>query len=405
MANASSAKKVTILLPTFNEKGSVKDFIKDVFEQEKNSPGWKFEIIIVDDINSDEDSKDYVKKLADQIPHVHFLENNPTGLGVAMIQGHRYAIEKFNPDALAQLDADGQVEAEILPKLLETLDAGYNLAIGSRFVKGGKNLLSPSRQFFSAASSIASRVIMGPWNIQEWSNSARAFTPELFNKINLKRVPWEEKSFIIQPAFLKAATEAKAKYKEVPLVFKDRAQGYSKMKIFSYSYDVLSYAVDSRLHSWGIKYDFFGFTRKARLFLKFGTVGFLGTVIDFIFYKIFIGGGLLPGIAKMCSSEIAVVCNFVLNNSWTFKGRNRSTPLWRRFLTYNVVSLGGILMAGGIVTGLHLLYGDNFVVILGRRIAYNNFYFLATIPPVMIWNFLANHFITWRHKEEAVNVI
>jgi dolichol-phosphate mannosyltransferase len=401
----AKSKKVVILLPTFNEKGTVAAFIKDIFKEERKSPGWKYEILIVDDVNSKKENKEYVKDLAKNDSRVHFLENEPTGLGVAIIQGHRYAIEKLNPDALAQLDADGQVEAEIMPKLLAALDEGYDLAIGSRFVKGGKNLLSPSRQFFSAASSVVSRIIMGPWNIQEWSNSARAFTPSLFRKINLDRVPWMEKSFIIQPSFLKAAIVAGAKYKEVPLVFKNRSEGYSKMKIFSYSYDVISYAIDARLHSWGINYDFFGFTRKVRLFLKFGTVGFLGTIIDFALYKFFIHLGLVPGIAKIFSAEIAVVSNFIFNNAWTFKGRNRNTPLWQRFVMYNLVSSGGILMAGGIVGGLHALYGDGFLHIGPFKFAYNTIYFLATIPPVMTWNFLANHFITWRHKEEQINVV
>lgn len=397
-------KKVVILLPTFNEKDNIESFIDDVLQQEKNAPGWKFEILVADDIRTVDGTEDLVNKLSSKNPNIHYMKFQP-GLGTALIKGHQFSIENFQPDALAQLDADGQVAAEVLPKLLKTLDNGYDLAIGSRFVKGGQNLLSPSRQFFSTASSVVLRILMGPFDIQEWSNSARAFTPELFKKINLKRVPWEEKTFIIQPAFLNAAVEAGAKYKEIPLVFKDRAEGYSKMKIFAYSYDSISYAIDARLHKWGIKYDFFKFTRKFRLFLKFGTVGFVGTVIDFVFYKIFIGGGLLPGVAKICSSEIAVVSNFVLNNSWTFKGRNRHTPLWRRFVTYNVVSAGGILMAGGIVTGLHTFYGDGFWHLGPVKLAFNTLYFLATIPPVMTWNFFANHFITWRHKEEQINMV
>src|SRR5581483_4192598 len=155
-------KTVVILLPTFNEKGNVEKFIEEIFVEEKNCPGWNFEILIVDDVRSNKESKEFVKKLASKIPHVHYLENNPTGLGEALIQGHQYAIKTFHPEALAQLDADGQVEADVFPRLLAALDEGHDLAIRSRFVKGGKNLLSPSRKFFSAASSVVSRLVMGP---------------------------------------------------------------------------------------------------------------------------------------------------------------------------------------------------------------------------------------------------
>src|SRR5258708_3371364 len=393
-------KKVVILLPTYNEKGAVAKFIEEVFAQEKNALGWKFEILIADDIRSSDGTEKVVKLLAKRNPAIHYLKLEP-GLGTALIRGHQYSIRKLKPDALAQLDADGQVGADVLPRLLQVLDEGYNLAIGSRFVKGGKNLLSPSRKFFSAASSVVSRLVMGPLDIKEWSNSARAFTPVLFNKINLKKVPWQETSFIIQPSFLQAAVQAGAKYKEVPLIFKNRAEGYSKMKIFNYSYDVVAYTIEVRLRKWGINLPIFRLSRKSKTFFKFGIVGFLGTFVDFFFYKLFIN--LLhfaPATAKGFSSEAGIINNFTFNNFWTFRNRNVKTKLWQRFLIYNLVSLGGLAIAVLVVKFLHILYGDGFITIFGKQIAYNNFYFFATIPPVMVWNFTVNHYITWRHQKD-----
>jgi dolichol-phosphate mannosyltransferase len=394
-------KKVSIVLPTFNEKDNLAYFLEKILAQEKARPGVRFEVIISDS-HSKDGTAEIAKKLASKDSRVHYLDVGP-GIGVGLIEGHKYALENIKPDVMAQMDADGQVDASVLPRLIDTIDEGYDLALGSRLVKGGKNNLSFSRRLFTNGSSLICRVIMGPWDIKEFTNSARAFTPELFKKINLQRLPWKERTFINQPAFLNEAVRAGAKYKEIPLIFKNRERGYSKNKTFNYTYDVITYAIDARLQKLGLNIPFFKLSRRGKIFLKFGTVGFSGTVIDFVFYKIFIsqfGFGL--GVAKMASAELAVINNFAWNNAWTFKGRNSSTPIHMRFLIFNLVSAGGIIMAGLIVELLEYLYGDGIFMIGSFGIEYNSIYFLATIPFVMTYNFTANHFITWRHKEPVL---
>lgn len=401
------AKKAVILLPTFNEKGNAGKFVTEVLNQEKNSPGWKFEILIVDDEKSHKESKEFLKKIASGNPRVHYIENSPSGLGVAIVEGHRYSLAHFKPDALVQLDADGQVEADVLPRLLQALDQGYDLALGSRFVKGGKNKLSLSRRLFTYGSSLVSRILMGPLNIKEVTNSARAFTPELFKKINFERMPWEEQSFIVQPAFLHEAVLAGAKYKEVPLVFKNRAEGYSKNKVVNYTYDVLSYNLEGFFQRLGINIPIFKLSRHGKTFLKFGIVGVTGTIVDFTFYSIFISKvGLLPAVAKLFSGEAGVINNFTWNNMWTFKHRKTNSKLPVRFLIFNTVSGGGILIGALIVSLFHTHFGDGDYQFLRFKIAYTTLYFLATIPPVMTWNFLLNHFVTWREKKtEPASVV
>lgn len=392
-------KKVSVVLPTYNEKKNLEKTVREVLALEKDLPGWSIEVIISDS-SSPDGTGDLAKNLADKNPKVHFINVGP-GLGMGLIEGHRYALEHIKPDILAQVDADGQVELDIIPRMVKTVEDGYNLALGSRFVSGGKNLLSPSRRLFSMGSSLVSRILMGPLNIGEFGNSARAFTPELFKKINFKRLPWQEKSFIVQPAFLHEAILAGAKYKEVPLVFKNRASGYSKNKIFNYSFDVITYAIDARLHSWGINLPFFNLVRRAKTPIKFGMVGFIGTIVDFAFYNLFIVTiHIPPASAKAFSTEIAIVNNFILNNMWTFKNRKTKTNIWTKFGIFNLVSFGGLAIAVFLIKFLHTIYGDGEVDLLGLKIQYYNLYFLSTIPPVMIWNFCVNHFITWRHQED-----
>lgn len=392
------SKKVVILLPTYNEKENLENFIKAVLAEEKNAPGWKFDILVADS-SSPDGTFEIAKKLAAKNPKIQAVLVGK-GLGTGLIEGHQYSLTHLQPDALAQLDADGQVEVDVLPRLLKVLDEGYDLALGSRFIKGGKNELSPLRRLFSLGLSIVCRAVMGPSDIGEFANSARAFTPALFKKINLERLPWREKTFIIQPAFLNEAILAGAKYKEVPLVFKNRAEGYSKNKIFNYTYDVVTYAIDAKLHQGGFNIPFFYLTRRLKTIIKFALVGLTGTVVDFFFYKLFINGfGVPPATSKGFSAEAAIVNNFIWNNFWTFRYRRTNTKIWQKFGMFNLVSLGGLAIGVLIVKFLHTVFGDGFVYWGQFRLAYNNFYFFATIPPVMIWNFAVNHLITWRHKD------
>ncbi|MDO8486497.1 MAG: glycosyltransferase [Candidatus Staskawiczbacteria bacterium] len=393
------AKKVVVVLPTYNEKNNIEKTVKDVLEQEKKLPGWKIEVLIADS-SSPDGTGEIAKKIAARNSAVHFITVGK-GLGVGLIEAHQYSLKNLHPDIMAQLDADGQVEPDVLIRLVGAIEEGNNLALGSRFVEGGKNMLSLSRRLFSAGSSLISRTLIGPWDIKEVTNSARAFTPELFKKINLERLPWKEKTFIVQPAFLHEAILAGAKYKEVPLIFKDRAEGYSKNKVVNYTYDVITYAIDARLNSWGIHVPFYYATRRVKTFIKFGAVGFVGTLVDFFFYKFFINSfGMPPATSKGFSAEIAIINNFIWNHFWTFKHRKTKTNIYQKFGIFNLVSLGGLIIGVLIVKFLHSIYGDGFFYIGNIRVAYNNLYFFATIPPVMIWNFFVNSLITWKHIEE-----
>ena len=153
-------KTLSIVLPTFNEKDNLEKFVEHLLSYQKNIPDYKFEIVIADS-HSDDGTKDVALSLVKKHKNVHFIEVE-RGLGFGLIKGHQYALANLNPDILTQIDADGQVEIEVLKELVEAIEQGYNLALGSRFVKGGKNNLSFTRRMFSAGASWICRIIMGP---------------------------------------------------------------------------------------------------------------------------------------------------------------------------------------------------------------------------------------------------
>ncbi|MBI2600827.1 glycosyltransferase [Candidatus Daviesbacteria bacterium] len=390
-------KKLAVVLPTFNEKENLQNTITEILAQAKNLADWDIHIIVSDSHSTDK-TGEVAKKLAEENPKIHFIEVE-RGLGVGLIKGHQYALKKIHPDVMAQLDADGQVEADVLVRLVQGIEQGYDFVMGSRLIKGGSNQLSFSRRIFTLGSSLMCRFLMGPMDVKEFTNSARAFTPEIFKKIDLNSLPWREKTFIVQPAFVNEMVKAGAKYKEVPLVFKNRLEGYSKNKVFNYTYDVITYVLDARFKKWGLSFPLFYVARRAKTVVKFGMVGFVGTVVDFIFYKFFINlGGFPPATSKGISTEVAILNNFLLNNYWTFKYRKTKTSFAHKLGLFNLVSLGGLAISVMIVKFFDLVYGEGSVNILGLNVAYNNFYFFATIPPVMVWNFVVNHLVTWRNQ-------
>ncbi len=392
-------KKVVVVLFTYNERDTLEKTVKEILNIEKDLRGHKLDIVISDS-KSPDGTGELAQKLTRQYKNIHYISVE-RGIGIGIIEGHKFALKNLKPDIMAQIDADGQVEVDVLPKLVEAIDEGYDLALGSRFVQGGQNKLNLSRRIFTWGSSMIFRLLIGPFDIHEVTNSARAFTPELFNKINLDRLPWKEQSFIVQPAFLHEAVLAGAKYKEVPLVFKDRAEGYSKNKVFNYIYDMVSYSLEAFFQRFGLQIPIFSWSHKSKTVIKFSVVGLSGTLVDFFFYNLFIKLLLIPpASSKGLSAEVAIFNNFILNNIWTFKHRKTGKSKWQKFLLFNLFSLGGLLISVLIVKGLHILYGDGYIHLGPVRLAYYNLYFFATIPPVMVWNFTINHLVTWKQSED-----
>lgn len=260
-------KKLVVVIPTYNEVDNIKATVKKILGQETKMAGWKIEVLISDSGSSDGTIR-IARRLSSKNSKIHLIIVEK-GLGIGLIKGHLYSLKHLNPHVLAQIDADGQIEPDVLPKLVKTIEQGYDLALGSRFIRGGKNQISPVGRILSKGSSWFCKLVMGPFDINEFNTLTRAFTPKLFKKINLKRLPWTEQTFIIQPSFLNEAILAGARYKEVPIVCKERLKNYSKNKIVNYTYDIITYALDARLKKWGLPIPFFNSTRGFRRIINF----------------------------------------------------------------------------------------------------------------------------------------
>lgn len=395
--------RLVVVIPTYNEKENIEDITRKILSQGKKLGDIDLHVL-VSDSHSPDQTGEIVKKMAKTNPRVHYIDVKERGLGIGLVKGHRFAIDKLKADILAQMDGDLSHDPSTLPQMTDQIKKGYDLVVGSRLMKGGKNLLGWHRRMFTRGSALYCRISWGTFGLTEYTNSYRVFTKKLFEKIDFKKVPWRSKTYIIQPAFLYAAIAAGAKIKEVPITFEDRKKGYSKAKIVSYTLDVLKYGIKVRIE-------------KSKTIAKFLLVGGLGYLInsaalgilnrgEIYGYKLF-NEPLLSSIStfetatkigflsldrllisSVISIELSIISNFMLHENWTFNQRSHSGSQLVRFLKFNFTSIGSpIIQLISILTfanvlKLHEQIGLAFGVVIG-----------------LFFNYFANMFWIWKPRK------
>src|SRR3989344_4058126 len=307
--------RIVVLIPTYNEKENIEEIIKKVFAESKKIPNIDLHVL-VSDSHSPDGTALIVKKIQRHNPKVHYLDVKKRGLGIGIVKGHRYAIDRLKADILAQLDGDLSHDPQTLSVMYEQIKNGFDLVAGSRLMKGGKN--------------------------------------KLFNKIDFNKVPWKSQTYIIQPAFLYAAITKGANIKEVPITFEDRKKGYSKAQIVAYTLDVIKFGVKVRF-------------QKSKIMIKFLMVGGVSYLLnafllgllnrgDLIFIRVF-NQPILSNIhtidsaphilfitfdrlfvASIISIQTSIIFNFIFHENWTFKYRSREGSKIIRFLKFNLSS-------------------------------------------------------------------
>lgn len=379
-------KKLVVILPTYNEKENIVDMINLILSQGGKIPNWEVEVLVSDSHSPDGTGK-IVEKISEKDRKVHLLDVKIRGIGVGLLKGYEYAFDKLRGDAILQMDADLQHDPKEIPNFIQSLDEGFEFIQGSRFIKGGENRLEWYRKIFSWGANFVCGTLLNIRRIHEFTASYRAFTKELFKRIDIEKIPWRGKSFIFQPAFLFAASEAKAKMKEIPIVFTDRKRGYSKMEIIKYILDILSFGVRVRI-------------KKSKRFLKFAIVGTIGFIINTIAFKLLdislthspiirlLGEANTYALAFALGAEIAITSNFILNNRWTFKSE-KITGLKKTFFKYlqfNGTSLGAIAIGTLVMwTGVSL-FGASL----------RDIYYIAGIGIALFWNYTMYTRVIWK---------
>ncbi|MEH3128605.1 MAG: polyprenol monophosphomannose synthase [Mycolicibacterium neoaurum] len=219
---ASPSRRTLVIIPTYNERenlpliaGRVRAATPDVH------------ILVVDD-----GSPDGTGQLADELAladpdRVHVMHRvSKDGLGAAYLAGFAWGLSR-GYSVLVEMDADGSHAPEELGRLLDAVDAGADLVIGSRYVPGGAIRNWPRRRFaLSKTANTYARVLLGV-SINDITAGYRAYRREVLEKIDLSAV--DSKGYCFQIDLSWRAINAGFKVVEVPITFTERELGVSKM--------------------------------------------------------------------------------------------------------------------------------------------------------------------------------
>jgi dolichol-phosphate mannosyltransferase len=216
-------KDCIVIIPTYNEKENIADIIPYTLNLSD-----RFEVLVIED-GSPDGTANIVRELMHKFPdRIHMIERTgKLGLGTAYITGFKWAIEK-GYSYIFEMDADFSHPPE---KLLELLDAcenkGAYLSVGSRYVKGGSVVNWPfDRLFLSWVASKYVRLVTG-MRIKDTTAGFVCYRKEILEKINFNKIKFVGYAFQIEMKFAVWLTELKVI--EVPITFKDREAGTSKM--------------------------------------------------------------------------------------------------------------------------------------------------------------------------------
>ncbi|MBX9448349.1 MAG: polyprenol monophosphomannose synthase [Taibaiella sp.] len=187
-----------------------------------------FHILIVDD-NSPDGTAEIVEKLIPDYMGRLFILNRPgkQGLGTAYIAGFKWALDK-GYEYIFEMDADFSHDPNDLIRLYESCkEDGADVAIGSRYVKGGSVKNWPAnRIFISYSASIYTRMIT--WMpVKDCTAGFICYTRKVLEHIALDEVKFIGYAFQIEMKY--RAWKKGFQLKEVPITFVDRKEGLSKM--------------------------------------------------------------------------------------------------------------------------------------------------------------------------------
>jgi len=171
---------VAIVIPAYRAASSIEGVLRAI-------PGWVKAIVVVDDASPD-DTSSVVRALGD--PRVTLLRHDANrGVGGAMTTGYGEAL-KLGADIVVKMDADGQMDAAQLPRLLEPLLAGRaDHAKGNRFSTGAHLQGMPGlRLFGNAALSFLAKACSGQWHVFDPTNGYTATHRRALESIDLARL-------------------------------------------------------------------------------------------------------------------------------------------------------------------------------------------------------------------------
>ena len=214
--------KHLVIIPTYNEKENVSQIIDAVLSLPDT------EVLIVDD-NSPDGTADIVQGKIDQDNHgrIHMLKRpGKLGLGTAYIAGFKFGIEG-EYDYISEMDADFSHNPEDLLRLRQACIDGADVAIGSRYIAGGGFKNWPKNRILISKGGSWYVQLLTLMPIKDPTAGFICYSRKVLQSIRLDKVQFTGYAFQIEMKYI--AWKLGFSLKEVPITFKERELGTSKM--------------------------------------------------------------------------------------------------------------------------------------------------------------------------------
>jgi dolichol-phosphate mannosyltransferase len=210
-----------IITPTYNEIENLETFVEGVFEHLPET-----DILVIDDASPDGTGK-LADRLAKAEERIHVMHREgKQGLGTAYRAGFAWALER-DYQYVFEMDTDLSHDPVYLPLFVRALEDDADLVIGSRNVPGGSvEGWGPLRHFISKGGSIYSRTVLGV-KVKDLTSGYKGFRRRV-----LETLEWDDfqsEGFFFQVETNYRTLKAGFTIREVPIVFRDRTAGESKM--------------------------------------------------------------------------------------------------------------------------------------------------------------------------------
>ncbi|ORV18548.1 dolichol-phosphate mannosyltransferase [Mycobacterium celatum] len=222
MTGDRPSQRTLVIIPTFNERENLPLILRRLHDARPD-----VHVLVVDD-----SSPDGTGQLADELAaadpeRIHVMHRTvKNGLGAAYLEGFAWGLSR-QYSTLVEMDADGSHAPEQLHRLLDAVDAGADLAIGSRYVDGGTVRNWPWRRVvLSKVANTYSRLLLGI-GVHDITAGYRAYRRAVLEKLDLSAV--DSKGYCFQIDLTYRTVSNGFTVVEVPITFTERELGVSKM--------------------------------------------------------------------------------------------------------------------------------------------------------------------------------
>lgn len=227
MAASSAPMKVAVVVPTYNERENIGALLDSLGEIVFPLAG-EVHLLVVDD-QSPDGTAAVVLDRQQSHPRIHLLSAPRTGLGAAYVRGLSHALAHFDPAVVIQMDADFSHSPHDIPRLLRAITTGADLAIGSRYAGGDRTPREWGwkRRWLSRVGNLAARHWLRLQPVADCTAGFRAWRADTLRAVGLGTLLTQ--GYVFQVAMLQRAVACGARVAEIPVEFRDRTRGVSKL--------------------------------------------------------------------------------------------------------------------------------------------------------------------------------